>query len=70
MSMQATSNQWKSDRGRATMSDSEQQRATMSDSQLKSKGDEIIRAPYTLRTSSTRIKQNTIAQTHGRDYIE
>ena len=40
------------------------------ESYFKSKGGEIIRVPYNLRTSSTRIKQNTIAQTHGRDYIE
>jgi len=40
------------------------------ESYLKSKGSEIIRVPYNLRTSSTRIKQNTIAQTHGKDYIE
>jgi len=37
---------------------------------LKSKGKEIITVPYNLRTSSTRIKQNTIAQSHGRNYIE
>ncbi len=37
---------------------------------LKSKGKKIIKVPYNLRTSSTRIKQNTVAQSHGRNYIE
>ena len=37
---------------------------------LKSKGKKIIQVPYNLRTSSTRIKQNTIDQTHGINYIE
>ena len=37
---------------------------------LKSKGKKIIQVPYNSRTSSTRIKENTIAQSHGRNYIE
>ena len=37
---------------------------------LKSKGKKIIQVPYNPRTSSTKIKENTIAQSHRRNYIE
>ncbi len=40
------------------------------DSYLKSKGKQIIQVLYNPRTSSTRIKQNTIAQSHRKTYIE
>jgi glycerol-3-phosphate cytidylyltransferase len=40
------------------------------ESYLKSRGKKIIQVPYNLRTSSSRIKQNTIAQTHERNYVE
>ena len=40
------------------------------ESYLISKGKKIIQVPYNLRTSSTRIKQNTIDQTHGITFIE
>lgn len=40
------------------------------ESYLKSKGKKIIQVPYNLRTSSTRIKQNTIAQSHRGNYLE
>lgn len=37
---------------------------------LKSKGKEIIQVVYNPRTSSTRIKQNTVAQSHRRSYAQ
>jgi glycerol-3-phosphate cytidylyltransferase len=37
---------------------------------LKSEGKKIIKVLYNSRTSSTRIKQNVIAQPHVRSYIE
>ena len=40
------------------------------ESYLKSRGKKIIQVPYNVRTSSTRIKQNTIAQSHARNYLE
>lgn len=40
------------------------------ESYLKSKGKKIIQVLYNARTSSTRIKQITIAQSHRRNYIE
>ena len=40
------------------------------ESYLISKGKKIIQVPYSARTSSTRIKENTIAQSHRRNYIE
>ena len=40
------------------------------ESYLKSKGKEIIQVLYNPRTSSSRIKQNTIAQSHRKTYIE
>ena len=40
------------------------------ESYLKSQGKQIIPVLYNLRTSSTRIKQNTVAQSHGRNYVE
>jgi glycerol-3-phosphate cytidylyltransferase len=40
------------------------------ESYLKSKGKQIVPVLYNLRTSSTRIKQNTIDQSHRRSYIE
>ncbi|MDH3636675.1 MAG: adenylyltransferase/cytidyltransferase family protein [Gammaproteobacteria bacterium] len=40
------------------------------ESYLKSKGKKVIQVPYNSRTSSTRIKENTIAQSHRRNYIE
>ena len=40
------------------------------ESYLKSEGKKIIQVLYNPRTSSTRIKQNTIAQSHRRNYIE
>ena len=40
------------------------------ESYLKSKGKQLIQVLYNSRTSSTRIKQNTIAQSHINNYIE
>jgi glycerol-3-phosphate cytidylyltransferase len=40
------------------------------ESYLKSEGKKIIQVLYNPRTSSTRIKQNTIAQFHRRNHIE
>jgi cytidyltransferase-like protein len=40
------------------------------ESYLKSKGKKIIQVPYNSRTSSTRIKENTISQSHRINYIE
>lgn len=40
------------------------------ESYLKSKGKEIIQVRYNPRTSSSKIKRNTIAQTHRRNHIE
>ena len=40
------------------------------ESYLKSKGKKIIQVPYNARTSSTRIKENTISQSHRINYIE
>ncbi|MFT5888687.1 MAG: glycerol-3-phosphate cytidylyltransferase [Zhongshania sp.] len=40
------------------------------ESYLKSQGKEIIQVLYNPRTSSSKIKQNTIAQSHRRTYIE
>jgi cytidyltransferase-like protein len=40
------------------------------ESYLKSNGKMIVQVPYSSRTSSTRIKENTIAQSHRRNYIE
>jgi glycerol-3-phosphate cytidylyltransferase len=40
------------------------------ESYLESKGKKLIRVLYNPRTSSTRIKQNTVAQSHARNYIE
>lgn len=40
------------------------------ESYLKSKGKKIIQVLYNPRTSSSRIKQNTIAQSHKKTYIE
>ena len=40
------------------------------ESYLESKGKKVIRVLYNPRTSSTRIKQNTVAQSHARNYIE
>jgi len=40
------------------------------ESYLKSAGKKIIQVLYNARTSSTRIKQVTIAQSHRRNYIE
>jgi cytidyltransferase-like protein len=40
------------------------------ESYLESKGKKVIRVLYNPRTSSTRIKQNTVAQSHERNYIE
>lgn len=37
---------------------------------LKSKGKQIIQVLYNPRTSSTRIKQNTIAQSHRKPHVE
>ncbi len=37
---------------------------------LKSEGKKVIKVLYNSRTSSTRIKQNVIAQPHVRSYIE
>ena len=37
---------------------------------LKSKGKQVIQVLYNPRTSSSRIKQNTIAQSHRSSYIE
>src|SRR5210317_1916797 len=37
---------------------------------LASKGKKIIQVPYNSRTSSTRIKENTISQSHRINYIE
>jgi uncharacterized phosphosugar-binding protein len=37
---------------------------------LKNEGEKIIQVPYNPRTSSTKIKQNTIAQIHRENYIE
>jgi cytidyltransferase-like protein len=39
------------------------------ESYLKSKGKQIIQVLYDTRTSSTKIKQNTIAQSHRRNYV-
>ncbi len=39
-------------------------------SYLKSEGKQINQVLYNPRTSSTRIKQNTVAQSHRRNYIE
>jgi glycerol-3-phosphate cytidylyltransferase len=40
------------------------------ESYLKGEGKKIIQVLYNPRTSSSRIKQNTIAQSHSRNYIE
>ena len=40
------------------------------ESYLKSKGKQLIQVLYNPRTSSTKIKQNTIAQSHINNYIE
>ena len=40
------------------------------ESYLKTEGKKIIQVLYDTRTSSTKIKQNTIAQSHRRNYIE
>jgi len=40
------------------------------ESYLKSKGKQIIQVLYNPRTSSSKIKQNTIAQSHRCEYIE
>lgn len=40
------------------------------ESYLKSEGKKVIQVVYNPRTSSTRIKQDTIAQSHKRNYIE
>ena len=40
------------------------------ESYLTSKGKKIIQVPYNLRTSSSRIKYNTIAQSDRSNYIE
>jgi hypothetical protein len=40
------------------------------ESYLKSEGKKIIQVLYNPRTSSTRIKQNTIDQSHIKNYIE
>ena len=40
------------------------------ESYLKSKGKQVIQVLYNPRTSSTRIKQNTIAQSRINNYIE
>jgi glycerol-3-phosphate cytidylyltransferase-like family protein len=40
------------------------------ESYLKSTGKKIIQVPYNSRTSSTRIKENTLAQSHRKNYIE
>ena len=40
------------------------------ESYLKSKGKQIIQVLYNPRTSSSMIKQNTIAQSHRTNYIE
>lgn len=40
------------------------------ESYLKSKGKKIIQVLYNPRTSSSAIKQNTIAQSHRKTYIE
>ena len=37
---------------------------------LKSKGKKIVQVNYNSRTSSTRIKRNTVAQTHSRQHTE
>jgi len=37
---------------------------------LKSKGKRIVQVNYNSRTSSTRIKRNTVAQTHRRQHTE
>ena len=39
------------------------------ESYLKSKGKKIIQVLYNPRTSSTKIKENTVAQFHERDYV-
>ena len=39
------------------------------ESYLKTKGKKIIKVLYDTRTSSTKIKQNTIAQSHRRNYV-
>lgn len=39
------------------------------ESYLKNKGKKIIQVLYDTRTSSTKIKQNTIAQSHRRNYV-
>ncbi|MDH3762974.1 MAG: cytidylyltransferase, partial [Gammaproteobacteria bacterium] len=39
------------------------------ESYLKTEGKKIIQVLYDTRTSSTKIKQNTIAQSHRRNYI-
>ena len=39
------------------------------ESYLKTKGKKIIQVLYDTRTSSTKIKQNTIAQFHRRNYV-
>ena len=40
------------------------------ESYLKSKGKKIVQVLYSPRTSSSKIKQSTIAQFHERNYIE
>ena len=40
------------------------------ESYLKSEGKSIIQVLYDTRTSSTKIKQNTIGQSHRRNYVE
>ncbi len=40
------------------------------ESYLKSEGKQINQVPYNARTSSTRIKQNVMAQSHTREVIE
>ena len=40
------------------------------ESYLKSQGKAIVQVVYNARTSSTRIKQNTIAQSHRTNHIE
>ena len=39
------------------------------ESYLKTEGKKIIQVLYDTRTSSTKIKQNTIAQSHRRNYV-
>ncbi len=40
------------------------------ESHLKREGKEIIQVLYNPRTSSSKIKQNTIAQAHPKEYVE